>query len=639
MLLADDVGLGKTVQAGLLIAELLARGAADHVLLLTPAGLRDQWARELTERFALPATILDLAHVQRLAAELPPGLNPWCTTPIAIASVDFVKRPEVLPQVCARGWDLVVVDEAHLVSPASDRYAAVAAVCALASFVVLVTATPHNGDRAAYDALCSLGAHDDPLLVFRRTRPDIRIGGSRHVHQLHVRPSVADAHMLDALDRYASAVRRERGTQDQAAQLLLTVLGKRALSSPASLALSVGRRLAVLSKAPDEARSGGGQLSLPWQDAGAELDATDEAPLPAMPALTDATREHRLLRHLLEACEAAVRRETKVRALDRLLRRLERLGEAVIVFTEYRDTLQHLHEVLARDAMLLHGGMSRFERRDAVDAFTSGRCRLLLATDAGGEGLNLHHCCRCVIHLELPWNPMRLQQRTGRVDRIGQRRRVHSFYVVLSPSIEVAMLDRLKAKVERARCDVNATDPFERSIDEASSSETWSDLTSCAMEANRIVLARRLRERSVAADPLGVASCLSARGRRRAWLGGSVLVVLGIVAEDSSGRRVATEVCGLRMALAGEAASRLWAPRELTAAQESPLLLQTIQEAIRRFKADGGLDGYEAFWAAARRRTDSIVRLLAREAGSTYQPGLFDRPRRTPPPTVVHGAR
>lgn len=624
VLLADDVGLGKTVQAGLLIAELWARGAVDHVLLLTPAGLRDQWARELTDRFALPAAVLDLAQIQRLSTELPPGINPWCTTTIAVASLDFVKRPEVFPQVRARGWDLVVVDEAHLVSPASDRYAAIEALCAVASFVVLVTATPHNGDRPAYQALCSLGAHDDPLLVFRRTRTDVRIGGSRRVHQLRVRPSPADARVLSALERYASAVRRERGTQDRASQLLLTVLRKRALSSPASLSVSVARRLAILSNTPDEAPQGGGQMALPWQDDAGEVDATDDEALPAMPPLSDAAREHRLLRRILEAAEAALQHETKMQALNRLLRRLERLGESVIVFTEYRDTLQHLYGVLARDAGLIHGGMSRIERREAIDAFTSGRCRLLLATDAGGEGLNLHHCCRCVVHLELPWNPMRLEQRTGRVDRIGQRRRVHSFYLVLSPSLEVALLDRLKAKVEQARGDANASDPFEQSKDRTLSAEAWSDVSSCVKEADWIGFSRRLHARGVATDRLDVASRVCGRGRRRVRLGG-VLLVLGIVAEDASGRSVASEACGLCLTPSGEAVSRPGTPRDLAGAYASPLVRQAVQDALVRFKADGGLDGYEAFWAAGCRRAESIALHLARQAVGAYQPGLFDR--------------
>jgi superfamily II DNA or RNA helicase len=631
VLLADDVGLGKTVQAGLLAAELLARGAAEHVLLLTPAGLRDQWARELADRFGLSPTVVDLPYLQRLSEQLPPGVNPWGTVNVAITSLDFVKRAEVLPPARARGWDLVIVDEAHLVSPDSDRHVAAAALCARAAFVVLVTATPHNGDRSAFDALCTLGSHDDALVVFRRTRADVQFGGSRHVHQLRLTPSAADRRMHTLLDRYASAVRRERGTDDQAAQLLLTVLSKRALSSPVSLGQSVARRLAIIAPASDVIEHTGEQLWLPLQDPGGETDATDEAPVLAMPALTDGSHERQLLHQLIEAAAAAALEETKLRALHRLLRRLERLGESVIVFTEYRDTLVHLHRALSRDALLLHGGMSRFERNDVVDTFTSQRRRLLLATDAGGEGLNLHPGCRCVVHLELPWNPMRLEQRTGRVDRIGQRRRVHSYYLVLNESAEVSLLGRLKAKVERARNDVGATDPLLSSDAQPGCEEgdarahvrgTTPD-GGAVREAERILRGRTLRTRSIAAPPHGIASSILARGRRRAGLRGEALLVLSVVAEAASGRVVATHAVGLRVALSRRGDPHL--ASELLALRGSPLVARSIEEILRRFRADGALDGYDDFWAAARARALAIEERVGCDSSPAFQPGLFDR--------------
>ena len=147
VLLADDVGLGKTIQAGLIVSELLARGSAERVLLLTPAGLRDQWADELRDRFRLAAEIIDLKSARVLASTLPREVNPWSTIPLAIASLDYVKRAEVLPAVKARLWDMVLVDEAHLVGPETDRYEAVSTLCADATYVVLLTATPHSGDR------------------------------------------------------------------------------------------------------------------------------------------------------------------------------------------------------------------------------------------------------------------------------------------------------------------------------------------------------------------------------------------------------------------------------------------------------------------------------------------------------------
>ena len=157
VLLADEVGLGKTIQAGLAIAELRTRGAADRVLIITPAGLREQWAGELSERFNLQADVVDFRAVARRMAALPYGVNPWTTWPIAIVSVDYVKRADVLPAVAACAWDVIVVDEAHGLAGDSDRHEAVAALAARAPYVVLLTATPHNGDVRAFRSLCAIG--------------------------------------------------------------------------------------------------------------------------------------------------------------------------------------------------------------------------------------------------------------------------------------------------------------------------------------------------------------------------------------------------------------------------------------------------------------------------------------------------
>ena len=159
VLIADEVGLGKTIQAGLIVSELVARGAADRVLVLAPAGLREQWAGELRDRFGVDATLVDMREARRRASELPVGVNPWSTVPIAIASVDYVKRPEVLPAALTCRWDVVIVDEAHGIAPHTERHDAVAALCALAPHVVLLTATPHSGDEEAFVSLCGLGSH------------------------------------------------------------------------------------------------------------------------------------------------------------------------------------------------------------------------------------------------------------------------------------------------------------------------------------------------------------------------------------------------------------------------------------------------------------------------------------------------
>jgi superfamily II DNA or RNA helicase len=389
---------------------------------------------------------------------LPIGVNPWRTLTTAVASIDYVKRPEVFPAVASCRWDLVILDEAHACAADSDRRAAAHALAEAAPYVLLLSATPHNGDRESFDALCAigLGAAPSPLLVFRRTRTDAGIGTARRIHLVRIRPSGDEARMHAMLTRYTDAVRAEDHARGVDALLALSVLHKRALSSAWSLARSLERRLAALSA---ESRTLATQIALPLGDPQGELIAADEAPAwPTDLRLSDPARERRLLAALHQSARAASAAETKVARLVTLLRRA---GQSAVVFTEYRDTLLHVRRSLARPALVLHGGLTRDERSEVLESFARDPCGLLLATDAAAEGLNLHHRCRLVVNLELPWNPMRLEQRIGRVDRIGQRRTVHAFHLIAGGTGEERLLARLRARVQTAKADIGAPDPFE----------------------------------------------------------------------------------------------------------------------------------------------------------------------------------
>ncbi len=153
------------------------------------------------------------------------------------------------------------------------------------------------------------------------------------------------------------------------------------------------------------------------------------------------------MHHLLELARAAARSESKLAIVRRLI---SRTAEPAIIFTEYRDTLQRLALALEDvDTVQLHGGLTSRERADALRRFTEGSARLLLATDAASEGLNLHHRCRLVMNLELPWTPLRLDQRVGRVDRIGQARKVHAIHLVAAGTCEESTLARLARRINR----------------------------------------------------------------------------------------------------------------------------------------------------------------------------------------------
>ena len=598
VLLADDVGLGKTIQACLLIAELRARGVADRVIVLTPPGLRDQWRHELVARFGITTTIADFRAVRQCRATLPPDVNPWSTWPVAVASIDYVKRPEVLRAVLGAAWDIVIVDEAHHVANDGDRRQAAAALTSRAGYVVLVTATPHSGNTPAFVSLCGLGSHDDRLLVFRRTRRALASAAPRRLHRLHIRSSNAERRMLAQLNAFADAVRAEHGNASRDVWIALALLYKRAHSSAHALRLSVTRRLErVRGVTPTE------QLWLPLDDTGETSD--DEAPeWHEALGLADPGDERRLLESVADSAARAELAESKIQALRRLLRRIR---EPVIVFTEYRDTLVWLSRRLQEPSLLLHGGLSRIERRTVLDSFLDGTARLLLATDAAAEGLNLHHACRTVVNLELPWNPMRLEQRIGRVDRIGQRRTVHAFHLVGADTGERQLLDDLRARIAHAQADIGAPDPLDGAFDDSHPEAIRSDDIDVAAEVRRLALARALGKRQVReARPL----IGTARNRKtRARLAGRMLSLWERVMCDGRGQVVASvSVSALTsddhdlLSRCGDAAAAASADWEAEATANA-----------------------RAFADTSLRRAAAIAEAIGRDRMSPHQPGLFDR--------------
>jgi superfamily II DNA or RNA helicase len=463
ILVADDVGLGKTVQALVALVELAARGEADRALVVTPAGLREQWASELRDRFGGACQIVDAPFLAAAGRELPPGVNPWSLARIYVVSLDFLKRAEVRRGIEALWWDVLIVDEAHLAAPGTDRHAAVARIALRAGRVLLLTATPYAADADGFAALCDIGRAGstqtrDDLRVFRRSRRAVQLGGSvRRSRVIRVRSTPEERRMHRLLDRYTQRIWRAAAEAGQGpmtggtARLAMTVLRKRALSSAWALHRTVERRIALLEKVDPEQVSK--TLSLPFDpddedEASADADVSDA--IVGAPGLADTAAERTALLAIAAAATAAAARESKIAALSRILRRT---GEPVIIFTEYRDTLQHLAERLAplRPHAALHGGLSLEERGAAARALNQGRVTLLLATDAAGEGLNLHHRCRWVINFELPWNPSRLEQRAGRVDRFGQRRIPHAWHLVAANTAESMVLARLAARLDRAR--------------------------------------------------------------------------------------------------------------------------------------------------------------------------------------------
>ena len=439
ILLADGVGTGKTIEAALIIAELRARGLATRVLVLTPASIREQWARELSTRFGLRATVFDQVTLSESAAMLPPDVNPWTTATVIISSIDLVKRSEVRRALDATTIDLLVVDEAHHLTPGSDRGALVADLAARTPWVVLASATPHSGDATAYQFLTALGAAGgDDMRVFRRSNPSSQHRPPRRSRTFIVTPTNAERELLDAAAGYARALSRRKDAAG--ATLVAGVIARRAASCPAAALRTLARRLALLTGHATTEH----QALLPWQE-GETFDNEVSDALLGVAGLGDLRVEADWLRHLIQLAEAASTPSSKIGVVRRLLRRTD---EQLIVFSEYRDVALHVMRGLQGLTTVgtLHGGMSARERHAVVRAFNAGGFRTLVATDAAGEGLNLHARCRLIVNMELPWTPSRLEQRIGRVDRIGQCRRVHAIHLVHRGSYEATVIARLERR-------------------------------------------------------------------------------------------------------------------------------------------------------------------------------------------------
>jgi len=643
VLIADEVGLGKTVQAGLIISELLERRPGGRVLVVAPAGLRQQWQRELRERFELEAMLLDSASITRHAGQW--NGNPWSIPGVILTSLDYVKRAEVVRGLEALIWDAVVFDEAHALAGRSDRATVAAMLARRARTLVLLTATPHSGDDAAFNRLTSLGdfARQFPIAVFRRTRRDVGMAIARHTVSIRVRPSPVEARMHGALMAYARLVWKQAAGAASGARLAMTVLARRACSSAWSLARSLETRLRLLSV---DGSLEPWQVPLPFGDeAGGDESPSIELSAPGLP---DRAEERRWLEHVLELARLAQTHEAKPRALARLLRRAR---EPAIVFTEYRDTLDRLaSELRVFEPVQLHGGMTAAERGAVLGRFSAGKAGVLLATDAASEGLNLHHHCRLVINLELPWTPVRLEQRIGRVDRLGQQRRVHAIHLLGADTCEEQSVASL---LERARrvddvLDGMRSPDWEQEISAAAIGQEHDGATEASAApldhrsdaaAQPGIIVTDLRSRASAeAERLNLVRRLAAGSARYEFEDQPVIAVdrrrrppiedwiYGLVFEDPDAQPLWTTVIGIRRranarAISHDAIRR--AAKEL-AATAGPVVDARSAALLASFVA-----AFRPSHALACKRERAIAAGLrderARLAAALIQPGLFDR--------------
>ncbi|MEH0843078.1 helicase-related protein [Micromonospora sp. CPCC 205711] len=503
-LLADDPGAGKTVMAGLYAKELMLRGDLSRCLIVAPGGLVEQWQDELYDKFALRFQLL----TTELAQAVPRGENLFAGHPLLIARMDQLARSERwLAALAESRWDLVVVDEAHRMSAhyygrevsATRRYQLGERLGEVADNLLLMTATPHAGKERDFQLFLNLldadrfegryreGEHDtgaDGLMLRRVKEELLTLSGTplfppRRAYTVPYQLSAAEAELYEAVTAY---VRQEfnradtlSGARGNTVGFALTVLQRRLASSPEAILRSLRRRAARLAERLREAETrpaalggaAGGPVDLDeaYDDfPSAEREQREEEVVDAATAARSAEElRHEIgVLHQLVALAERVRQsgtDRKWTELAGLLRGAPEIAtpegpRKLIVFTEHRDTLGYLcdriGELLGRpDAVVaIHGGMGRDARR-AVRARFAGEpdCLVLVATDAAGEGLNLQQA-HLMVNYDLPWNPNRLEQRFGRIHRIGQREMCHLWNLVAANTREGEVFQRLLAKLE-----------------------------------------------------------------------------------------------------------------------------------------------------------------------------------------------
>ena len=521
LLIADDVGLGKTIEAGLVVQEMLLRHRARTILVLCPSSLQEKWRTEMAEKFGLEFRIVDTTCVKRLRREQGLHANPWTSFPRLIASIDWAKQGEgirllrdVLPpqSTFPRRFDMLIVDEAHNVAPTVGKYAVESLRTRLVRLLsphfqhkLFLTATPHDGYTESFTALLELLddqrfsrnilPHEDQLarVMVRRLKSDLvdakgkRLYPVRRLKALNIEYTDEEREARNVLEQYIASREKQDDREGAASHFVHQLLRKRLASSPAAFSSTLQRHVATIEgKAEERRKSGLDDRILRRAIARTEEDYADDETRESAEgdAIEEASRRLRALsaeeRRLVERLrlwsqQASRRPDSKAKALMRwLTEHIQPAGEwssaRVILFTEYRTTQTWLHEILASHGFggerlaLLFGGMDPKERETIKAAFQAdpreSPVRILLATDAASEGIDLQNHCNLLVHVEIPYNPNVMEQRNGRVDRHGQKQ---SEVVILHPvdSSGGHGEDILRAlrKLDAMRADMGSVNP------------------------------------------------------------------------------------------------------------------------------------------------------------------------------------
>jgi len=502
-LLADEVGLGKTIEAGLIMRELKLRGLVRRILIVVPKGVATQWVAEMQIHFNEQFQLVlgdDIGTLQRLTSEAAQRSSAWLLFDQVIVSIDSVKPIDKrrgwsteriaeynrsrYEDLITAGWDLVIVDEAHRLGGSTDqvaRYKLGRGLADAAPYFLLLSATPHQGKTDAFHRLMNLIDNEafpdmesvsrdrvrpyvirtekrkaidyegKPLFKPRRTKMVPVAWESRHHLQQFLYEAVTDY----VREGYNQALREKK----HHIGFLMLLMQRLVVSSTRAIRSTLERRLAVLKDSEQQA-----SLRLTELENGVEesenleefydmdgQELLDELLKSNVSALQGESNQVETLLKAALRCEQECP-DAKAEALFEWIYKLQAEENEpdlkVLIFTEFVPTQQMLKEFLeARgiSVVTLNGSMDMDERKRAQDDFRDW-ARVLVSTDAGGEGLNLQFC-HVVINYDIPWNPMRLEQRIGRVDRIGQSKIVRAINFIFEDSVEFRVREVLEEKL------------------------------------------------------------------------------------------------------------------------------------------------------------------------------------------------
>jgi len=458
ILLADEVGLGKTITTAIVASELKARGIVKRVLFVVPKSLTIKWRDELNTRFELDAKIIDADYMR--VNDNAFKEREFCY----VSSLDYLKQEHVMRLLDKVDIDLVVIDEAHKLTPNSNRYNLGKYLATLSTFMLLLTATPHNGDD---DYLARLQLLDPYItnintsnyLLIRNIKEDVidldgkEVFPKRESKSIEINLSKEEIIMHNKLDDYlAQLTKYSYGDKERenAARFISMLLRKRLSSSIHALRLSLERRLKKLGNS-DLARFKKGVDII--KEGEEEFDESEfeqgEDSVIGYTTLREKSKEEEIINDILSSIKS-INHDTKLEVLLNYIKTIKQDKDAkIVIFTEYRDTLYYLKDKMkGYKVVSIDGTMSVNDRKEALDEFRFN-ADIMLCTDAAGEGIDMQFC-NILINYDLPWNPNRLEQRMGRIHRIGQRKNVYYYNFILDPknTLDGYIFNKLLNKIE-----------------------------------------------------------------------------------------------------------------------------------------------------------------------------------------------